>query len=44
MDTRKVGIMGNSIYITLPKEFCNKGDVVKIEIVNKKELKIILIE
>jgi len=45
MDIRKVGLMSkNTTYITLPQGFCRKGDSVKVEIINEKELKITLID
>lgn len=42
VDVRRVGTSNSegTIYVTLPKGFCNKGDFVKIETIDDKELRL----
>lgn len=45
MDIRKVGnFTDGTVYVTLPKGNFKKGDFVNVEILNNKELKLVLIE
>lgn len=47
MDVRKIGTLNKNsktTYITLPQDWGNDDEFVKIEIINERELKLIKIE
>ena len=45
MEIRKVGVLNSegTTYITLPKDFAEKGNYIRIDVINDNELKLTLI-